>query len=528
MDKDTKKQLKDVDSYSLDDLKTLLGFQLGKNEYTEDDIRNQIRVLKDRYPNLAKSFLNKAQSRLLEDIKKNVNIDVLPKTNTEPKKLHKWWANQFLSQPEPEQRIKYTRREDAVKTYPDENGDHEAMKQERLGILNAYSVPVVQGTLNPNLKNTNQRIVVLDSQFRQNIAPYVNNPNGPASATNYTVDLSDPLTNTLSLKLYSIQIPYTWYVVDSTQGTSCFWLIISGNTYLIQIENGNYTSVQLINAISTKLKSTIPGNTSGQVIDISFNTIDGKSFFFQQTPPFLVDVNIIFYSTAGDYTECNGVLCSNSMRINNNLGWILGFRVENDQTFPLVFERTMNVNNSFLVYSDGPVDTYGTRYLYVVLDDFNQNHLNSGLVNITDTDTRLELPKYYNESLDYVCVADAVTNGQTEIPVYVPSTPRQLTQAQLYSINQILDNRNNTYKFRSSGPTTTDVFAVIPLKKSGLIPGDTIIDFGSSLAYNQRVYFGPVNILRMRLQLVDDKGNTVNLHGNDWSISLIAETLYEY
>jgi len=70
MDKDTKKQLKDVDSYSLDDLKTLLGFQLGKNEYTEDDIRNQIRVLKDRYPNLAKSFLNKAQSRLLEDIKK--------------------------------------------------------------------------------------------------------------------------------------------------------------------------------------------------------------------------------------------------------------------------------------------------------------------------------------------------------------------------------------------------------------------------------------------------------------------------
>jgi len=103
-----------------------------------------------------------------------------------------------------------------------------------------------------------------------------------------------------------------------------------------------------------------------------------------------------------------------------------------------------------------------------------------------------------------------------------------LTQAQLYSINQILDNRKSTYKYRTSGPTTTDVFAIIPLKKQGLDSGDTIVDLGSSLMYNTRTYFGPVNISRMRVSLQDDKGNVINMNGGDWSITIMAETLYQY
>jgi hypothetical protein len=179
------------------------------------------------------------------------------------------------------------------------------------------------------------------------------------------------------------------------------------------------------------------------------------------------------------------------------------------------------------LFSDGPIDTYGTRYLIVVLDDFNQNHLNNGLVNIVDTDTTLSVPDYFSADLPNVCAPDPQLGG-TIAPFYVQSTPRKLTQAQLYSINQILDNRNTTYKYRTSGPTTTDVFAVIPLKKQGLDTGDTLVDLGSSLMYNTRTYFGPVNISRMRVSLQDDKGNTLNLNGSDWSITLMAETLYQY
>jgi hypothetical protein len=32
----------------------------------------------------------------------------------------------------------------------------------------------------------------------------------------------------------------------------------------------------------------------------------------------------------------------------------------------------------------------------------------------------------------------------------------------------------------------------------------------------------------MRLKLLDDKGNVLNLNGGDWCITIIAELLYQY
>ena len=45
---------------------------------------------------------------------------------------------------------------------------------------------------------------------------------------------------------------------------------------------------------------------------------------------------------------------------------------------------------------------------------------------------------------------------------------------------------------------------------------------------NKREYFGPVDILRMKVELLDDKGNYVNLHHSDWSFSILVDELYQY
>ena len=58
--------------------------------------------------------------------------------------------------------------------------------------------------------------------------------------------------------------------------------------------------------------------------------------------------------------------------------------------------------------------------------------------------------------------------------------------------------------------------------------GDLYVDFGGSIQDNKRVYFGPVNLERLHLKLLDDKGNLLNLNGADWSITLITENLYQY
>jgi hypothetical protein len=47
------------------------------------------------------------------------------------------------------------------------------------------------------------------------------------------------------------------------------------------------------------------------------------------------------------------------------------------------------------------------------------------------------------------------------------------------------------------------------------------------LTNQQRVYFGPVNISRLSIQLINDRGDIVDLNGADWSFSFIFEQLYQ-
>jgi hypothetical protein len=89
------------------------------------------------------------------------------------------------------------------------------------------------------------------------------------------------------------------------------------------------------------------------------------------------------------------------------------------------------------------------------------------------------------------------------------------------------NNEKNT-NYRSKAPTSSDTFALIPLKIGSYSTGNVYVEFGGSLQDNKRIYFGPVNIERMRVKLMDDKGNTINMNGADWSVTLISENLYQY
>jgi hypothetical protein len=528
-------KLKDVENYTIDELTELVGLSAEPNFYTTYDIGDHFDILKSKYPKLARSggFLEKAEQRIIDDIDMNPNPE--PPTNNEPPEMNDWYTNQYLKQDNFLQNARITDRQNKVKVFNDENGgSHETMKREQIGVLNSHPLPIAQDSLNPTLKNVSQRMLVIDSQYRQNI-------NATTSSTDFTLDLSDILTNTLTLKLYSFQIPYAWYTIDSSMGTSCFWIVYDGTTYPISIQDGNYTAQLLVTAIQYQLDKTLNNVIApftGNNFDISYNPINGKSCFLFATQVPTLSVEVVFYDSEF-YSSC-GATCGNTMKLNNNLGWFLGFRPLDDKNLPLHFSILVNSSSNYNIptnptpynldnafFSDGPIDVYGTKYLTLVLDDYNQNHLNNGLVNITDTDTTLSLPDYFNTDIPNVCAPDPQLNNSF-VPFYTQSTPRTLTQAQIYSINQILENRRTTYKSRITGPTTTDVLAIIPIKKQGLGTGDMMVDLGSSLAFNTRTYFGPVNISRLRVCLQDDMGRILNLHGANWSVAIIVESLYQY
>ena len=76
--------------------------------------------------------------------------------------------------------------------------------------------------------------------------------------------------------------------------------------------------------------------------------------------------------------------------------------------------------------------------------------------------------------------------------------------------------------------TTSNVLAVIPIDKNSLVTGSIITENGGPLQLNSRNYFGPVDIEKMRIRLVDDRGENINLHGGDWVLNLVVECLYKY
>ena len=261
-------------------------------------------------------------------------------------------------------------------------------------------------------------------------------------------------------------------------------------------------------------------------------------------PAFTITTSTII--TFFDYTtklQCpNSDTCVNKgFYINQTLGWVMGFRV------PFInVSASGNTASSIL-------DLNGTKYLLLIIDDFNQNHINNGLISITEYSNTLKIPSYYSPDLPYTCsqsisntttlsnsynnyassdiglvVADKLNTGLTKYPKILPSAPRILTQSQIYTINEIIKNNDKTTNFRAKAPTNNDIFAILPVKSSGLQTGSLIVETSGSLQENKRVYFGPVNIERMRVKLVDDKGNVLNVNGADWTFTLICECLYQY
>jgi hypothetical protein len=529
----------DITHYETDELLAMLNLQ----DPTEDDIINTTNrlIVKATAPKVA-AFFQQVQDALLDELDNQPDpdpeedpdqdqdqnqdqnpeedpaaMDTSTDINQGSNQLGQWWRNQYLKQADKAQADKPADRKGKLQYL--QGSTHFPTKQDKLGITETHSIPVSQGTLNPNLKNTVSRLVNIDSQYRQIISPNSEDPLGPASPTNYTLDLTENLTNVLSIKLNSVQIPYAWYGIDWTSGNNVMFYRITGAAAYTPctVVPGNYTPQQL----QAHMDAAAPFN--GSPFQIAYNANNGKMTIINTTAS---AYDLLFFDPAYNVPltpavitpEINDALAAS--KLNSNLGWLMGFRGTN-QTPPVPNQLAYTLQPGSALVSEAVADTYGPKYLILVLDDYNQNHLNKGLVTIATADTRLSLPSYFTPGL--ACNCDAAGN-----PTYVQSAPRQLTQAQLYTINAINQGRGATTLGRNPGPTTTDVLALVPVKTYAMTTGQPYIEFGSSLQTNERVYFGPVNIERMKVQLVDDKGNLLNMHGTDWSFTITSTHLYEY
>ncbi len=529
-----------IDNYTLSELLTILDLDTPNEENVVKSTNYYITKFQKEGNDKMANFFQDVQDTLLiyaEELETPSDAEYAPTK----KQSDLWWENQkVLPQTDQVQKDKITDRTDNTDTF---NNNHLPMSQKQLGVTNIKNVEVAQDKLNPTLTNTTTRIISLDSQYRQ--VTGVND-----ISTDYTLDLSEPLINVLSLRPYSFQVPYTWYTIDAQN--SCFFITFADSdvSVIVSLDAGNYSTTTFVTALTTSFTnagftfSTTPVSFSPTNGKITLKLYGGTYTDTSTSTSYTINetTTVTFFDPTNELS-CSTGACVPTSIISNTLGWLMGYRL------PYI-----NVSSTGNV-APAVINLVGPKYLIVVLDDLNQNHINSGLIGITELSKTLKLPTYYSRDLPYVCTPanPSGTNLQSNteslsgdinagtlvmdkwnasyVPnvTVLPSAPRILTQSQIYSINEIMKNNERYSNYnKSSSPTCTDTFAIIPLDKKNMATGELYVEDSSTLQLNKRIYFGPVNIERMRLKLLDDKGNVLNLNGADWCLTIIAEILYQY
>jgi len=329
--------------------------------------------------------------------------------------------------------------------------------------------------------------------------------------------------------------------------------VVGSGEIRIDIPKNTYSRTELFNLINEKFNENFitRGSYISFITDPTTSLEYTKIVWNINKVYTTTDYKLVFYDL---YSFVSCYLGNSSIRNatwDTTLGWILGFRNLTEYSFSAtniyyssnlssnvyyeissatITTNVYSIDNTSVPYRAIAVLTGDTtisvnlyNYFMVILDDYNQNHLNDGLITITPKDNNLQLPSYANRA-KYIC--DPITNTHINTGITDIGT-NNLTQNQIYSINQIVNTQNTKKGYTNSGVFVKDIFGLIPIKTTGMSPGQIFVELGGTLQNQDRVYFGPVNIHRMAIKLVNDRGDIVDLNGANWSLQFICEQLYQ-
>ena len=333
------------------------------------------------------------------------------------------------------------------------------------------------GILNPLKINTIKRAVNIDTRFRPNYYT--------TKSSDLQINLPTKIERAISMRLASIEIPMSFYAINSDYGNNVFkvswkWNGVADASFaLITLPDGNYDTgtsdktkaARLEAEINAQLQASKAGDSTdvnGLRLRYEINTITGKSRFFQDASANVSPVAIPFkinftVNKAGVVLPAS----ENPLPLQGTLGWMLGFRTplgEYSSNGKVIGGAGGGGTDGFgNMISEGICNVQGTRYIYVAIDDF------------------------VNSSNNYFTAAFASS-------VMAPNIITRINVAELAQDTTV-------YHYAQQEGYSTE------LDRS-------------------RSYFGPVDIQKMRVTLFDEYGRVVNLNYMDWSMELMFECIY--
>jgi hypothetical protein len=370
----------------------------------------------------------------------------------------------------------------------------------------------------------------------------INNGNQPVSGRiiytaipdgNVKISGTEKLISQVGLNITRLNNTFSFRAIEDGVATST-----AQNDVIITLPIGSYYRDTLIAEINTQITqaSSTYSNIYGTKIELQriYTKYRAQIVMNIAREYGTSDFNLVFFDDESFATCVSGASSIQNTTWDTTIGWIMGFReyTTYDMSARGTAEDTVvdsTNGNEITIKGDTGLSTNLYNYFLICLDDFNQSHLNDGLITITNSDTTIPLPSYANRS-NFVC--DPVT-GEKVYSVVNDNVTNRLTEKQIYATQVAANSMNQDSSIGSSvstksygtGPFVSDVFGLIPMKVSGLQNGSSYVEFGGTLQNQERSYFGPVNINRMSVKLVTDRGNLVDLNKANWSFSLICETL---
>lgn len=425
-----------------------------------------------------------------------------------------------------------------------------------------YNSKYQQGYVNPNFVQSYTRTIVLNSAFRPNAIPYIaGDVYGPSSSTSYHATLSEPLRMTTSLKLQSVSIPRVWDNISCALGNSVIGVVLvsnagdklslAGEVDWFYVEDGYYSEISNTikltafhgtrGTLSLDAASSISDDSSETSPSISVSSsgvfISGTEFGETEANPnakvtltYTPDLNIpadnseyrlVFYSP--NMPTCNADIgkCYATSSSSRNLASTLGFAavdvIQDVNKNPLVISvplETAPDGNTYAILAPSPPDLISIRYFIIALDDFNVNKATNALVGIADPNNKIQPTK------------STFMNGPANGPCqFVQTVPRSQTQKQIFAQNSKLDSTLKP-ETASVNPSIANMISLCPVTAGSF--GSIMTLTGTGVNSTKRTYFGPVKLEKVKITLYDEAGRIVDLKGQDWSVTLTAEQLYQY
>jgi len=221
--------------------------------------------------------------------------------------------------------------------------------------LPSFPSEYFQGVINPLKRRTNRKNLNIDTRFRENYYG--------STSSNFNMTLPMNFNDVLSMQLAAAEIPTTFYNVSKQLGNNFFSITASGPatgtvTRQVTLPSGSYKYGGIAAIINERL-SLLDASCSDIVFEINASAGNGSGQMMVGLKPgsSLASFSLDFQADKSGNEDRNTPLPL-------KLGWMLGFR-----------NGKYEGNKNYV--SEGIVDVSGPRYMYLAIDDHN-NNVNNG------------------------------------------------------------------------------------------------------------------------------------------------------